>query len=166
MQNRSPHFPEKKTTRQNNGSSKFTFFFFNSALLRLNWHINFKIFKVSIREIWWASLVVQLVKNLPAMQETQFDSWIEKIHWRRDRLPTPVFLSLPGGSTGRESAHNVGSNPGLQISPEEGNGYPLQDSGLENSKDCIAVTVRHNWATFTTALQTDSLPSELQGSPK
>jgi len=92
----------------------------------------------------WASLVAQLVKNPPAMQETQFDSWVEKIHWRRDRLPTPVFLSLPGGSTSRESAHNVGSNPGLQISPEEGNGYPLQYSGLENSMDCTVVTVRHN----------------------
>ena len=35
----------------------------------------------------WASLVAQLVKNLPAMQET----WIGKIPWRRERLPTPVF---------------------------------------------------------------------------
>ena len=25
------------------------------------------------------------------MQETQFDAWVGKIHWRRDRLPTPVF---------------------------------------------------------------------------
>ena len=38
------------------------------------------------------SLVAQLVKNLPAMQETRFDSWVRKIPWRRDRLPTPVFL--------------------------------------------------------------------------
>ena len=35
----------------------------------------------------WASLVVQLVKNPPVMQET----WIGKIPWRRERLPTPVF---------------------------------------------------------------------------
>ena len=39
-----------------------------------------------------ASLVAQLVKNLPAMQETRCDSWVRKIPWRRDRLPTPVFL--------------------------------------------------------------------------
>ena len=39
-----------------------------------------------------ASLIVQLVKNSPAMQETQFDSWIWDIRWRRDRLPTSVFL--------------------------------------------------------------------------
>ena len=35
----------------------------------------------------WASLVAQLVKNPPAMQET----WVGKIPWRRERLSTPVF---------------------------------------------------------------------------
>ena len=35
----------------------------------------------------WASLVAQLVKNLPAMQET----WVGKIPWKRERLPAPVF---------------------------------------------------------------------------
>ena len=45
-----------------------------------------------------ASLIAQLVKNPPAMQETQFDSWVEKTCWRRDRLPTPVFLGFPCGS--------------------------------------------------------------------
>ena len=38
-----------------------------------------------------ASLIAQLVKNLPAMQETQFNSWVRKILWRRERLPIPVF---------------------------------------------------------------------------
>ena len=38
-----------------------------------------------------ASLVAQLVKNLPAMPETGFDSWVGKIPWRRERLPTLVF---------------------------------------------------------------------------
>ena len=37
----------------------------------------------------WASLLAQLVKNLPAMRETW--SWVGKIPWRRERLPTPVF---------------------------------------------------------------------------
>ena len=32
-----------------------------------------------------------MVKNPPAMQETPVDSWIGKIPWRRERLPTPVF---------------------------------------------------------------------------
>ena len=38
-----------------------------------------------------SSLIAQLVKNPPAMQETRFHSWVGKILWRRDRLPTPVF---------------------------------------------------------------------------
>ena len=33
-----------------------------------------------------------MVKNLPAMQETQVQSWIEKILWRKAWQPTPVFL--------------------------------------------------------------------------
>ena len=40
----------------------------------------------------WASLVAQLVKNPPAMQET----WVEKIPWRRERPPTPVFWQRVG----------------------------------------------------------------------
>ena len=38
------------------------------------------------------SLVAQMVKNLPAMQETQVRSWVGKIPWRRQWQPTPVFL--------------------------------------------------------------------------
>ena len=33
---------------------------------------------------------------------------VHKICWRRDRLPTPVFLGFPGGSAGKESACNAG----------------------------------------------------------
>ena len=33
-----------------------------------------------------------------------FDSWVRKILWRRGRLPTPVFLGFPFGSTGKEPA--------------------------------------------------------------
>ena len=65
--------------------------------------------------------------------DPQFDSWVEKIHWRRDRLPTPVFLGFSGGSAGKESACNagdLGSIPGLGRSCGEGKGYPLQYSGL------------------------------------
>ena len=38
-----------------------------------------------------ASLIAQLVKNLPAMQEARVHPWVGKIPWRRERLPTPVF---------------------------------------------------------------------------
>ena len=33
-----------------------------------------------------------MVKNLPAMQETRFNPWVAKILWRKEWLPTPVFL--------------------------------------------------------------------------
>ena len=80
--------------------------------------------------------MAQLVKNPPAMWEI----WVGKIHWRRDRPPTPVFLGFPGGLAGKESASNAGDLgliPGLGRSPGERKGYPLQYSGLENSMDCI-----------------------------
>ena len=51
------------------------------------------------------------------------------ICWRRDRLPTPVFLGFPYGSAGKDSACNVGdldSTPGLGRSPEGGHDNPFQ----------------------------------------
>ena len=62
----------------------------------------------------WASLVAQLVKNLPAMQETLDLSWIGEIPWRVDRLSTPVFLGFPGCSAGKECACNVGDLGSLE----------------------------------------------------
>ena len=49
-------------------------------------------------------------------------------------------MAFPCGSAGKESACNVGDLgliPGLGRSPGEGNGCPLQYSGLENSMDSI-----------------------------
>ena len=59
----------------------------------------------------------------------RFDSWVRKIHWRKDKLPTPVFF--PCGSAGKESACNAeepGSIPGSRRSAGEGIGYPLRYS--------------------------------------
>ena len=50
------------------------------------------------------------------------------------------FRGFPHSLVGKESTCNSGnpsSIPGLGRSPGEGNGYPLQYSGLENSMDCI-----------------------------
>ena len=94
--------------------------------------------------------MAQLIKNLPAMQETPVQFLGQEDTWRRDRLPTPVFLGSPGSSAGKESACNardLGSIPGLGRAPGEGIGYPLQYSGLENSMDCIVLgsqRVRHD----------------------
>ena len=61
--------------------------------------------------------------------------YVTKIHC----LGLPFLLeSFPGSSAGKESTSNVedlGSIPKSGRSPGEGNGYPLQYSGLENSTD-------------------------------
>ena len=60
-------------------------------------------------------------------------------------------MGFPGSSDGKESACNardLGLIPGLERSPGEAKGYPLQYSGLENSTDCIV----HGVATSQTRL--------------
>ena len=94
-----------------------------------------------------SSWISQLVKNPPAMLETQFDSWVGEDLLDKDRLPTPVVLGSPCGSAGKESACNVGdlgSTPGLGRSPGDGKGYSLQYSGLENSFSFLEPT----WLNF------------------
>ena len=68
---------------------------------------------------WWASLVAQMVKNLPAVWETWFDPWVGKIPWRRAWQPALLFL--PGESPWIEE-------PGRR-----------QSTGSQR--------VRHDWAT-------------------
>ena len=49
---------------------------------------------MTFHRISWASLVAQMVKNLPVMQEFgSLDPWIRKITWRRQWLPTPILLA-------------------------------------------------------------------------
>jgi len=67
------------------------------------------------------------------------DSWVRSICWRRDRLPTPVFLGFPCGSASKESTCNagdLGSILGLGKSPGEGKGYHSSILGLEDAMDC------------------------------
>ena len=45
------------------------------------------------------------------------------------------FLDSPAGKESTCNVGDLGSIPGLGRSPGEGNGYPLQYSGLENSMD-------------------------------
>ena len=96
--------------------------------------------RIYLRVFNWASLITQLVKNRLQRRRPWSDSWVGKIRWRRDRLPTPVFSGFPCGSAGKESTCSVGELgliPGLGRSPGEGKGHPLQYSGLENSMDCM-----------------------------
>ena len=86
------------------------------------------------------TLIAQLVKNPPEMQETPVQFLGGEDPLEKGYATTPVFLGFPCSSAGKESACNegdLGSIPGLGRSPGEGKGYPLQYSGLENSMDCI-----------------------------
>ena len=63
-------------------------------------------------------MIAQLVKNPPAIQETpvQLLGWAD--HWRKDRLPTPVFLDFPCGSAGKESTvQRPGFDPWVEKIP-------------------------------------------------
>ena len=59
-----------------------------------------------------------------------------------------LLYGLPWCSDSKESACNVGDLgliPGFRRSFGEGNGYPLQYSGLENSMDCVVHRVSKSW---------------------
>ena len=94
----------------------------------------------------WASLVEQLVKNPPAMPETPvlFLCWEDPPE--KGMSIHSSILGLPWSTC---NAGDLGSIPGLGRSPGEGNGYPLQYSGLENSTDCIV----HRFAKSQTQLR-------------
>ena len=100
----------------------------------------------------WASLLAQLVKNPPAMQETPVWFLGQEDPLERGKDTHCSILGLPCGSAGKESAcnaGNLGSIPGLGRSPGEGKGNPLQYSGLENSTDCTVHGVATSWTRLT-----------------
>ena len=94
-----------------------------AVMLRFYWfHIWHKILKI----IW-------LTSSLKVIAEFY--------HLNSVLLPgLDSFGGYPGGPAGKESVSitgDLGSIPGLGRSPGERKGYPLQNSGLENSMDCI-----------------------------
>ena len=96
-----------------------------------------------------SSLVSQLVKE-SACIEGNLSSipGLGRFPWRRERLPTPMFLGFPCGSAGKEytcSVGDLGSIAGLGRSPGEGNGNPLHYSGLENSMDYTVHGITKGW---------------------
>ena len=117
-------------------------------LFFLGWIISvfvYSIFYLSSQDFPHSSVGKESVCNAG---RPRFDPWVGKIRWRRDRLPTLVFLGFPCGSAGKESASSVGdlgSTPGLGRFLGEGKGYPLQCSGLENSMDCIVYGIAKSW---------------------
>ena len=75
-----------------------------------------------------------------------FNFWVRKIPWRRERLPTPGFLSFSCGSAGKESACNAGdpsSIPGSGKSCGEGIGYPLQYSWVSLVTQLVRIHLQY-----------------------
>ena len=66
---------------------------------------------------------------------------------RRDDSGFSPTVSLgrlkTSGKESARSAGDLGSIPGLGRSSRDGNGYPLQYSGQENSMDCIVYALNH-----------------------
>ena len=72
-----------------------------------------------------------------AQRKKEFKGVCQSLKYLRNYIFI-YYMDFPGGSDGKESACNVGdlgSIPGWERSPEEGNGNPLQYSCLENSID-------------------------------
>ena len=71
----------------------------------------------------WASLMAQVGgESCLQYRRPRFNSWVGKICWRKDRLPTPALLGFLCGSVGKEPACNardLGLIPGLGGSPKE-----------------------------------------------
>ena len=84
----------------------------------------------------------------------QFHSWVGKIHWRRNKLPTPAFLGFP-------VAQLVKDLPAMQKTWVQSLGWedPLKKRKATHSS-ILAWRIqpvwsqrdRHNWGTFTFTL--------------
>ena len=112
-----------------------------------------------------ASLIAQLVKNPPAMQETPVPFLSREDPLEKGQATHSGFFGFPCGPADDESTCNagdLGSIPGLGRSPGERKGYPLQYSGLENSMDSIVHMVTESDLTERLSL---SLPLHHLGNP-
>ena len=92
---------------------------------------------IYVAQIWGnplPSLVVQMVKNLPAVWETWVRSLLRKIPWRRKWQPTPGFL--PGESYGQRSL--MGYSPwGHRVEHNWATDTPLPVSDCSSFKNSI-----------------------------
>ena len=83
--------------------------------------------------IWWASLIAQVVKNLPAMQETWVRFLDQEVSLEKG---TGYPLQYSWASFVAQLVKNPrrpGFDPWVGKIPREGKVYPPQYSGLENS---------------------------------
>ena len=108
------------------------------------------------RQEYWSGLPCPLPGDLPnpgiePVSPASSASKVDSLLLSHQGSPVNTVLlciwitrGFPCGSAGKESVCNVGnlgSIPGLGRFSGEGNGYPLQYSGLENSTDSIVYEV-------------------------
>ena len=108
-----------------------------------------------------ASLMAQLVKNPPAVQETPVQFLGQEDLLEKGQATHYSILGFPLWLRWKESACNagdVGSIPGLGRSPGKEKGYPLQYSGLENSMDCTGTIRETKIIQFTIAIKRNTMP--------
>ena len=97
--------------------------------------------EVSSQEARWGE---QLLVSLTCIAIQYFNKIRILLARKKDGVTHYKALSIVWGFSGGSddkasicSTGDLGSSPGLGRSPGEGNSYPLQYSGLENSMDCI-----------------------------
>ena len=96
----------------------------------------------------WASLVAQLVKNLPAMQETLVQFLGLEVPLEKRQANHSSILGFPGASVGKKiclQCGRPGSIPGLGKSPGGGHGNPIQYSCLEIPHGEISLVCYSPW---------------------
>ena len=92
--------------------------------------------------------------------------------WTLDEKRQLIGKGPDAGKESACSARDMGSTPGLKRFSEEGKGYPLQYSGLENSMDSTVHGVTKSWTQlndFHFSFRIDSFRFDLlavQGTPK
>ena len=114
---------------------------------KLKWRKSCSGFRSRRAGLWPASdLPGHCLNSVPACKYSKSGSTLDKNgsvswnFWGPGGLASPPGSKKSCDSAGKEStcnARDLGLIPGLERSPGERKGYPLQDSGLENSIGCI-----------------------------
>ena len=99
----------------------------NSLAVRCGEHI-FTICPSNVRIPW---CLCKRNENFHLHRNLDLNIYINFIHYQAS-LVVQLVKNPP------VNAGDLDSIPGLERSPGEGKGYPLQDSGLQNSMDCVA----------------------------
>ena len=105
------------------------------------------------------SLVAQMVKRLPTMQETRFYPWVGKVLWRRKWQPTPVLL--PGKSHGWRRV--VGYSPWVAKSWRRLSDFTSSLHNIPLSKFCTVCFVLYSIGGFLSCFQLFSVENSEAG---